>query len=71
MSYGIAVSIPHEVYLFYYITLLILQLALLKDKLEENVLHTLIVIEHVTTLDQLYALLLVLLMDVSAQLDRS
>ena len=48
-----------------------LQLAPSKDKLEKNVLHTLIVIEHVTILDLLAALAFVLLMDVSVHVDRS
>ena len=47
-----------------------LQLAPSKDKLEENVLHTLVVIEHVTLLDPLPVLISVFLMDVNVQLEQ-
>ena len=56
-------------YYINYITYL--QLARLKDKLEENVLRILIVIEHVILLDLLPVLLFVLLMDVSVPLEQS
>ena len=48
-----------------------LQLAPSKDKLEKNVLHNLAVIKHATALGLSPALVFVLLMDVSVQLDKS
>ena len=49
----------------------ILQFAPSKDRFEENVLHTLVVIERVTLPDLLLVLAFVLLMDVSVQLEQS